>query len=458
MANENLTPKPVCFMVMPFRKRTIDGPTQPGAPAELDCDALWDRVYRPVIEKLGYLPVRADSETGTVIVKDMLERLAFADLVLADVSLPNGNVYYEIGLRHVAVETGCVLLAATWSKQLFDIDQFRTVRFPLVDGTVPDAEAEKIRTHLLTQIPKMRDSATPWHEFITGDEEQRRASRFRDQSEATSQLQSRMGAARLADASERAAKVQSILGDVNEATLTIPEVVIELLVLVRDSVGWAAVIDFVQTLPGSTRQLPFVQEQRLLALAETGQPKEAIASLETLVANHGDSPERQGLIGGRYKRLWKAARTSREAAGALTPSVDERQWLNKAIECYSRGMELDFNAYYCSSNLPLLLIARGRSADVARAAVVENFVVAACTRALARGEHDEWLRPTLLGSAFRARDVEKANDLADRIEEEGGAAWKLKSTLADLRTAVQQAEGHASRDDLAAILERLEAL
>ena len=283
MGNETLAPKPVCFMVMPFRKRTIEGPTQPGAPAELDCDALWDRVYRPVIEQLGYLPIRADAETGTVIVKDMLERLAFAHLVLADVSLPNGNVYYEIGLRHVAFKTGCVLLATSWSKQLFDIDQFRAVRFPLADGTVPEAEAEKIRTHLLTQIPKMRDSVTPWHEFVTGDEQQRRESTFRDQSEATSQLQSRMGVVRLADASDRAAKLQSILGELNQATLTIPEVVIELLVLVRDSVGFAAVLDFVATLPASTSQLPFVQEQRLLALAETGQPKEAIASLETLV-------------------------------------------------------------------------------------------------------------------------------------------------------------------------------
>lgn len=458
MGNANAAPKPVCFMVMPFRKRTIDGPTQPGAPAELDCDALWDRVYRPVIEQLGYLPIRADAETGTVIVKDMLERLAFAHLVLADVSLPNGNVYYEIGLRHVAFRTGCVLLAANWSKQLFDIDQFRTVRFTLVDGTVPDSEAEKIREHLLKQIPRMRDSVTPWHEFVTGDEQQRRESTFRDQSEATSQLQSRMGAARLSDKTERPAMVQSILADLNESTLTIPEVVTELLVLVRDSVGWTAVLDFVATLPTSTSQLAFVQEQRLLALAETGQPKEAIANLETLIAKHGDSPERQGLMGGRYKRLWKAARASREAAGATTPYGDERQWLSKAIECYTNGMELDFNAYYCSSNLPSLLIARGRAADITRAAVIENFVVAACKRALDRGEHDEWLRPTLLGAAFRARDIEKASDFADHVADEGGAAWKLASTLADLRTAVQQAEGHESHDELAAILARLEAL
>ena len=82
----------MCFMVMPFRRRRVEGSVGDGVPGELDCDALWDRVFRPVIVDLGYLPVRADAETGSVIVKDMLERLAHAHLVLADVSLPNGNV------------------------------------------------------------------------------------------------------------------------------------------------------------------------------------------------------------------------------------------------------------------------------------------------------------------------------------------------------------------------------
>src|SRR5215471_20450290 len=147
-------PKPVCFMVMPFRRRKVEGSTAAGAPGELDCDGLWDRVYRPVIEDLGYLPIRADADTGSVIVKDMLERLAFAHLVLADVTLPNGNVYYEIGLRHVARATGCVLLATSWSRQLFDIEQFRSIRYPLKDGLVPEAEAMGIRELLKKEIPQ----------------------------------------------------------------------------------------------------------------------------------------------------------------------------------------------------------------------------------------------------------------------------------------------------------------
>ena len=135
--------RPVAFMVMPFGKRIIASPPE-GAPAQLDCDALWDRAFRPALGNLGYLPIRADMEVGTVIVKDMLERLALAELVLADLSLPNGNVYYEVGLRHAAKRTHCVLIGADWSRQLFDTDQIRTERYPLRDGTVPEDEFVRI--------------------------------------------------------------------------------------------------------------------------------------------------------------------------------------------------------------------------------------------------------------------------------------------------------------------------
>lgn len=452
----NTAPKPVCFMVMPFRRRKVEGVVADGAPGELDCDALWDRVFRPVIEELGYLPIRADADTGSVIVKDMLERLAYAHLVLADVTLPNGNVYYEVGLRHVACATGCVLLATSWSRQLFDIDQFRSIRYPLADGLVPEAEAAGIRKLLKDAIPRMTDSRTPWHEFVTADAAKAGERAFREQSEALSQFQARMRAARLAPKAKRTDMVRAIVADVQAATLAIPEITSELLILIRDEVGWNAVLDFVRTLPAGARQLPLVQEQELLALAEAGQPLEAIGQLETLIASQGDSPERQGIIGGRYKRLWRTAQKERVARGEKQPSSDERRYLNKAIDHYRHGMELDYNLYYCSSNLPQLLRARGKSGDAERAETIDRFVVAACDRAFNRGEHDEWLRPTLLGAAFRARDVEKADELAGKVEEEGAALWKLKSMLDDLRLAVEQASGHEAQPKLQAILERLE--
>ena len=98
-------------MIMPYGRR----PTQAEAghgPAEIDFNALWDRGYVPVIQALGYHPVRADQDTGALVITQMLERLYFADLVLADMTIANVNVYYEVGIRHAAKEKGCVLLAA----------------------------------------------------------------------------------------------------------------------------------------------------------------------------------------------------------------------------------------------------------------------------------------------------------------------------------------------------------
>jgi hypothetical protein len=449
-------PKPVCFMVMPFRRRKVEGNLPPGAPAEIDCDALWDRGYRPAIERLGYLPIRADGEAGSVIVKDMLERLACAHLVLADVTLPNGNVYYEVGLRHAACRIGCITFAASWSRQLFDIEQFRSVRYDLTDGAVSDVDAAALQAKVLQEVPRLCDTQTPWYELVPSGSRVATVA-LREQAEQVSALQARMQAVRLAPRGERGPMVEALLADVAVSTTVIPELATELLVLVRDFVGWASVTSFIGRLPPGVRALPFVQEQGLLALAQSGQPLQAIGHLEMLIAAQGATPERHGLIGGRYKRLWLAAKADRTAAAKPIASVDERRYLNKAIEHYTLGMELDYNQYFCATNVAQLLVERGSEDDGARAQVVEQFVMAACGRGLTRGEQDPWLRPTLLAAAFRARDVARATTLTEQVEEDAGL-WQLASLLIDLRLAVQRAQGHPEHETLRGLLDRLETL
>jgi hypothetical protein len=46
----------------------------------------------------------------------MTQRLALADIIIADVTSPNGNVYYEVGARQAAKEHGCLLISADWAK------------------------------------------------------------------------------------------------------------------------------------------------------------------------------------------------------------------------------------------------------------------------------------------------------------------------------------------------------
>ena len=336
--NQKDKPRPVAFMVMPFRERTVPSPPE-GAPAKIDCDALWDKAFRPALEDLGYLAIRADIEIGTVIVKDMLERLALAELVLADLTLPNGNVYYEVGLRHVAKRTHCVLIAANWSKQLFDTDQIRTDRYPRKDGSVPDEEAEAIRKVLVEVIPKKKDSPTPYYEFVTGKQD---STVFREQIEKISDFQAEVRTVRLMkDKEERRTKVGELRDHFTPASFDLPEVALELITLVRDSLGWEELLEYVDTLPPAFQKRPFIKEQIFLAQSNLGDHQKAIEGLKSLIQLQGDSAERRGLIGGRYKRLWRKSRGERRKSDEEEPDLAEIGYLDSAIENYTLGMESD---------------------------------------------------------------------------------------------------------------------
>lgn len=146
----------------------------------------------------------------------------------------------------------------------------------------------------------------------------------------------------------------------------------------------------------------------------------------------------------------------REASGLSHRSSDERRYLSKAIEHYASGMELDYNEYYCSSNLPALLRARGARGDAERAVIVEHIVMAACERAIRLDSTDEWVWPTLLGTAFRSGNLDKAEEMADRIEVEGTPTWSLATTLKDLDESIRQTEDSDVRAGLSAVFDRPE--
>jgi len=224
-----------------------------------------------------------------------------------------------------------------------------------------------------------------------------------------------------------------------------------LLRMLRDSVSgqadWTWLADFIGKLPPDVASQEEVREIDALAVSNAGKPIDAIAKLQTLIELSGPTPERLGMLGGRYKRLFKDAKKANEKSQA--------QHLSSAIDAYERGMELDLNQYYCSSNLPRLYRQRKGKGDDERARSVSTLVVAACEGARKRGLADEWLRPTLLGAAFDAGDADKAEDLAAEVAADGAASWKVDSLLRDLEASVAQVEDKDRRDRLAAILKTI---
>lgn len=443
-------PKSICFMIMPYGRKATQVEPSSKAPGEVDFNALWDRAFAPTIVALGYEPVRADQDTGALIINQMLERIYFADLVLADMTIPNGNVYYEVGVRHAARKTGCVLLAADWSKQLFDAAQMRTIRYPMPEGTIAEATAQAISAAIKDPIVSLALGASPMNEAIKGypdKVDEAAASTMKDAMAASAAFQGEIRAVRVLPRTARMARAKELVAQYWKPPVTSPTI-LALLLLMKDSAenadDWKWIIDFIGKLPADVAEQEEVRELNAFALAQTGNRMDAIARLEALIAQSGPTPERLGLLGGRYKRLY---------AGAAPE--EKSLYLNKSIDAYERGMELDLNQYYCSSNLPRLYKVRKRKGDDERALSVSKVVIAACERARKLGVADEWLRATLLGAAFDAGDADKAEELAPDIAAEGAARWKLDTTLADLQSSVALVEDKDRRDRLAAILKSL---
>jgi hypothetical protein len=444
-------PIQVCFMIMPFGKKATGA--EPGkGPAEIDFDTLWDKALRPMIQdELHYVPIRADQDAGSLIIKAMIERLAISDLVIADLTIPNANVYYEVGVRHAAQKAGCVLIAADWSKPLFDMAQMRRLTYPLADSSVTEESAGTIRKALIEGIRQVMDHISPVFETLPGypgPVDPAQLESFHDVAERLAMLQSEVSVARGLPVNEAATEVKRLVDTYGEDAGAVPSVALDLTRLLRDTRQWDAALAFIDGLPARIKEIPVMREQRALMLGKAGRPLEAIAELEALIRGGGDSSERSGLLGGRYKALYEGV------GDAQSKSV----YLNKAIASYDRGMMLDLNDYYPSSNLPRLYRERKQSGDQTKAMMAANLALVACNRSRKRNPDDPWALPTLLGAAFDAGDVPTARQLLDEFTQATAAPFPIDSTIPDLRRSLALLTDAEASGGLALILAEFQRL
>ena len=92
------------FVVMPFGKKPIDHlGIEPSDKEELmiDFDHVYEELLCPALIKAGCDVQRADNDSVAGDIRtQVLFELITADIVIADVSTSNPNVFYELGLAH----------------------------------------------------------------------------------------------------------------------------------------------------------------------------------------------------------------------------------------------------------------------------------------------------------------------------------------------------------------------
>ena len=450
----------VCFVDMPYGKKP-----DLASGVEVDFDSVYENAIKPAIVNCDLEPVRGDEErTGGIIHLPMFGRLLLSDYVIADLTLGNPNVFYELGIRHTARPFTTIPIYAAIRPLPFDVGLVRTIPYALEKGVLSPEAANKLRMDLEARLKETIKGAaskdSPIFQLIQSfpqiDLPHEVTEIFQDYVKHSEEFRRNLAAARAEDSDEkrRAALsgIQAGLGDIKAVQR---EVLIDLLLSFRDASGWDEMVRLCEDFPSSLQSNVLVRQQWALALNRRNSPgdrERAKEMLEALVKEKGADPETLGILGRVHKDRYRDLKDKESA----TAKMQARAALDAAIQAYTQGFQSDPRDYYPGVNAVSLLVAKGDSDALKEADRLAPLVSFAVARRGGASSSDYWDLATVLELSAIGGDWKMVDRVLPKVLEAGDKAWKVKTTLDNL-VLLESARARAGQQvpELEGVLELL---
>ena len=105
---------PIAFVLIPF---------------DQEFDPVYEDFIKPVLQEAGLVVSRADNiESQQNILKDVMGGIGHGDLIIADLTYSNPNVYYELGVAH-ASKKPTIHLTQSLEDVPFDLRSYRLIEY-----------------------------------------------------------------------------------------------------------------------------------------------------------------------------------------------------------------------------------------------------------------------------------------------------------------------------------------
>lgn len=129
-----------CFVIMPFSTTNTC--------TEEEWSDIYENTIKRALTDSGYTYdcYRASLSMGNII-KDILDNLNRADVVIADLTDRNPNVYYELGVRH-ALRDSSILITQRINDVPFDLRHYALIEYKWKTQKGRDKFAENLRDAL----------------------------------------------------------------------------------------------------------------------------------------------------------------------------------------------------------------------------------------------------------------------------------------------------------------------
>jgi tetratricopeptide (TPR) repeat protein len=457
------------FVAMPF-----------GTKEGVDFNAVYADLVKPALESEGFEVFRADEELRAgSIPADLFQELLLADLVVADLSINNPNVWYELGVRHALRKRGVIPIQCRRDYLPFDVYTDRTLHYSITPAapdrpSVPDPhkveqDRQQLREFARQTIESwygrtispvylnLRDLREPDWRTLRSDQAREFWARYQEWAD---RIEVARRGGRPGDilvlASEAPARVfhADALKAAGKALRSLGQ---HAFALSQYEAALALMPDDLDSL-----------QQKGILLSRLGKNDEAQRCLTAVLNDHPDDSETHALLGRVAKDAWVAPwrRPGTSVDDMRRDAAYEDARLVESIRAYSKAFALNPAHYYSGINAVtlrhLLRALDGRDQEPTDLAAMEGGVRWSVHSALAANPRDYWARVTLADLELLSADVPSverayrdAVAVADRDWFSLDSSRQQLSLLKDLGFRLQAVE--AGLRVLQRELERLEA-
>lgn len=433
----------VCFVDMPFGKKP-----DLASGVDVDFDGVYDGAIEPAINECNLEAIRGDRErTGGIIHAPMFGRLLLSDFVIADLTLANPNVFYELGIRHTARPFTTVLIYSPIHSIPFDVGMARAIPYALEGGKLTAEAGQKLKSDIKTRLEEaIRGAASqdsPLYQLIPSfpkiDLPHEVTDIFQDQVRHSEEFRNLLADARAkgSDKERLAAleKIQQSLGDLQTAQ---SEILVDLMLSYRDVSAWDQMVNLADGFGDYLKANAIVRQQLALALNrrnQAGDRDRAERILEDLMKK-GPDPETLGILGRVHKDQYRELKAK---GSFLAPAA-----LDDAIDAYRKGFESDPRDYYPGVNAITLLVEKGDADSLKEADRLVPLVSFAVARRGGASSSDYWDLATVLELSAIGNEWSMAGRVLPKLLAAGKASWMIKTTRDNL-AMLKAARGRAGQ-------------
>ena len=414
------------FIAMPFGVKQAKAKRY-----KIDFDRVYDKAIRPATEELGLQIIRADEEQdGGIIHALMIERLICTDIVIVDITNENPNVYYELGIRHCARPYSTILIYDKNTRLPFDIQPLRAISYELDKGVITEKAALDLKDKLIARIKTVIDSdckcdSLPFaliDDFPKTELDDTKLRIYQDLQKQRNIFKSQLENIGNVD------DLNSIIKSMQGIYFPFKYLIFEIIKGFQKLKAWNELLDFIQNnLDNEVKNYIYVRQQEALAYnkrGKEGDEKTSLCLLEEILKDYGESSETYGLIGSAYKKL----------AIKFQETISFASYLEKAINAYRNGFEIDSRNYYTGINLATLLLIQNKyeaTEELTKILPVITYNIELNDFSIS---DDYWLLATAYELYILNKDFKKAEDILGIIStlQTQPFTWMYETTLKNL--------------------------